>query len=82
MDTFKYDIESIILEMADIVRENRILREENKRLRKVEKEYSDFICERAKQSEQASRNMVSATLVGVMTGKDDAELTKELLDYM
>ena len=82
MDTFRYDVENIILEMADIVRENRILREENEKLRKVEKEYSDFIYERARQSEQASHNMVRAALVGIMAGKDDTELTKELLDYM
>ena len=82
MDTFRYDIENMILEMADIVRENRILREENKRLRKVEKEYNDSIYKRAEQSEQASRNMVRAALVGVIAEKDNEELTKELLDYM
>lgn len=82
MDTFRYDIENMILEMADIVRENRILREENKRLRKVEKEYNDSIYKRAEQSEQASRNMVRAALVGVIAEKDNVELTKELLDYM
>ena len=35
----RYDIEELVLGLADIVRENRYLRQENTRLREVEKEY-------------------------------------------
>lgn len=51
----RYEVEDIILTMADIVRENRYLRKENDRLSKIEKEYKNSIFERAKESEQASK---------------------------
>lgn len=76
------DIEEIILGLADIVQENRYLRAENKRLRGVEKEYHQSIIDRCKQSEQASLNMLKAACVGVMQGKEDVELAKELVDYL
>lgn len=47
----RYEVEDIILTMADIVRENRYLRKENDRLGKIEKEYQNSIFERAKESE-------------------------------
>ena len=70
-DMERYDVEDIILTMADIVRENRYLREENDRLSKIEKEYQNSIFERAKESEQASRNMLNAALVGITQGKSE-----------
>lgn len=76
----RYEVEDIVLTMADIVRENRYLRKENERLSKVEKEYYDSCFERAKESEQASRNMLNAALVGITQGK--ANLASELLDYL
>lgn len=79
-DMERYEVEDIILTMADIVRENRYLRKENDRLSKIEKEYQNSIFERAKESEQASRNMLNAALVGITQGK--ANLASELLDYL
>ena len=79
-DIERYEVEDIILTMADIVRENRYLRKENDRLSKIEKEYKNSIFERAKESEQASRNMLNAALVGITQGK--ANLASELLDYL
>ena len=76
----RYEVEDIILTMADIVRENRYLRKENDRLSKIEKEYKNSIFERAKESEQASRNMLNAALVGITQEK--ANLASELLDYL
>ena len=55
----RYEVENIILTMADIVRENRYLRKENERLEKVEEEHRNFIFEIARASEQASRNMLN-----------------------
>ena len=76
----RYEVEGIILTMADIVRENRYLRKENDRLSKVEEEYRNLIFERAKESEQASKNMLNVALVGIAQGK--ANLVSELLDYL
>lgn len=78
----RYDIEELVLGLADIVQENRYLRVENERLRGVEKEYHQSIIDRCKQSEQASLNMLKATCVGVIQGKEDAELARELVDYL
>lgn len=78
----RYEVENIILTMADIVRENRYLRKENERLEKVEEEHRNFIFEIARASEQASRNMLNAVLVGIVQGKEDKELARELVDYL
>ena len=78
----RYEVENIILTMADIVRENRYLRKENERLKKVEEEHRNFIFETARASEQASRNMLNAALVGIAQGKGDKEAARELLDYL
>ena len=78
----RYEVENIILTMADIVRENRYLRKENERLEKVEEEHRNFIFEIARASEQASRNMLNAALVGIVQGKKDKELARELVDYL
>lgn len=78
----QWEIEEIILGMADIVKENRLLREENERLSKVEEEYRQSIYERERQSEQASRNMLNAALVGITMEKNEKELIKELVDYL
>ena len=74
--------EEIILEMASIVMENRKLRKEVARLRKVEEEYHQYIADRCKASEEASFNMLKTALAGISIGKDDMELARELVDYM
>lgn len=79
---YNYDVEEIILSMADIVRENRILRAENKRLQGVEDKYYQSINDRCRASEEASQNMLAAALVGFATGKDDMTLAGELVDYV
>lgn len=78
----RWEIEEIVLGMADIVKENRELRWENARLQKVEEKYREEIYMRARQSEQASRNMLKSALVGIAMGKNDKELAKELVDYL
>jgi len=74
--------EEIILTMANIVMENRKLREEVTRLRKVEEEYHQDIIDRCRASEQASLNMLNAALVGIAIGKDDKELARELVEFV
>ena len=78
----RYEVENIILIMADIVRENRYLRKENDRLRKIEEEYRNFVFETARASEQSSRNMLKAALVGITQGKSNKELASELVEYI
>lgn len=78
----RWEIEEIILSMADIVLENRELRKENERLKKVEEKYHKEIFDRARASEEASRNMLKAAMVGVVMGKNDKELANELIDFL
>ena len=78
----RYDIEELVLGFADIVRENRYLRQENTRLREVEKEYHQFIIDRCRESEQASLNMFKVACVGIAQGKDDMELARDLVEHL
>lgn len=82
MNDVRYQLEDMILELADIVKENRYLRTENKRLKEIEKEYNQSIFNRAHESEEASRNMLKAALVGTINGKEDKELVKDLIEYL
>lgn len=77
-----WQIEEIILGMADIIYENRQLRKENERLRKIEKEYHQSIIDRCRESEQASLNMLKAAMVGIVQGKNDKELANDLIKYL
>lgn len=59
-------VEEMILAMADIVMENRYLREEVARLQKVEKEYYHDINERARKSEETMRDIIRIPLVNIL----------------
>ncbi len=61
----RYEAEEIILTMADIVMENRQLRQEVKRLREVEKEFHDYIMEECRESEQAVRDIICVPLENI-----------------
>ncbi len=61
----RYDVEEMILTMADIVMENRQLRKEVNRLREVEKEFHDYIMEECRESEQAFRDMIRIPLENI-----------------
>lgn len=67
----RYKVEELILTMADIVVENRQLRQEVKRLREVEKEYHNHIMEEYRAGEEAVRNIIRMPLenICVMMGK-------------
>lgn len=79
---YNYDVEEIILSMADMVRENRILRAENERLQGIEDKYYQSINDRCRASEESSLNMLKAALVGVATGKSDIELARSVVEAM
>lgn len=61
----RYDVEEMILTMADIVVENRQLRQEVKRLSKVEKEFHDYIMEQCRASEEAVKEIILMPLENI-----------------
>ncbi len=61
----RYDVEEMILTMADIVMENRQLRKEVNRLREVEKEFHDYIMEECRESKQAFRDIIRIPLENI-----------------
>lgn len=58
----RYETEELILAMADIVVENRQLRQEVKRLREVEKEYYGYVAEQCRESEKEVRDIIRIPL--------------------
>lgn len=67
----RYEAEELILAMADIVVENRQLRQKIKRLKEVEKEYHDYIMEEYRAGEEAVKSVIRMPLenICVMMGK-------------
>lgn len=61
----RYETEELILTMADIVVENRQLRQEVKRLSEVEKEYHDYVMEQCRESEKAVRDIIRIPLENI-----------------
>lgn len=61
----RYEVEELILSMADIVVENIQLRQELKRLREVEKEYHDYIVKEYRAGEQEFRNIIHMQLENI-----------------
>lgn len=61
----RYETEELILTMADIVVENRQLRQEVRRLSKIEKEFYDYINEQCRESEQAVRDIIRIPLENI-----------------
>lgn len=63
---YNCNVEEVILTMADIVRENKMLRAENKRLLKVESEYHQSIQDRCRASEEALNAAINGITIGKM----------------
>jgi len=61
----RFEAEDLILTMADIVMENRQLRQEVKRLKEVEKEFHDYIMEECRESENAVRDIICIPLENI-----------------
>ena len=59
-------VEEMILAMADIVTENRYLREEVARLQKVEKECYHYINKTAREGEKACREIIRTPLNNIL----------------
>ena len=60
------DIEEIILSMAVIVMENRMLRKRNKELEECVKEYHKMIYDAARYSEEANKEFLKMILEGAL----------------
>lgn len=72
----RYDVEELILDMADIVHENRFMRQEITRLKKVEEEYHQSVLDRFRASEEAGYNLLKTALVSskiAINNMDEAE---------
>ena len=61
----RHEVEELILTMADIVVENRQLKQEVKRLREVKKEFHDYIMEEYRTGEEAVRNIIRILLESI-----------------
>ncbi len=61
----RYEAEELILSMADIVVENRQLRQEVKRLSEVEKEYHDYVIRQCRESEKAEGDIIRIPLENI-----------------
>lgn len=61
----RYEVEDLILTMADIVIENRQLRQEVKRLGVIEKEYYNYINEQCREGEKSVRDIIRIPLENI-----------------
>lgn len=61
----RYEAENLVLTMADIVMENRQLRQEVKQLKEVEKEFHDYINKQYREGEQAFRDIIRIPLENI-----------------
>lgn len=78
-----YEVEEMILTMADIVMENRALREEVKELREIRDEYYECLSRRAIASEEVTRKMIGVALKGALDrAKSSNDRLLEMIDCM
>lgn len=61
--SYKY-IENIILGMADIVMENRVLRQELEEAREYEEKYNKLLRDTLKESEETNKQLLRSCLMG------------------
>jgi len=64
-----YEIEDIILGMADIVKENRRLRYELEEAKEYEKKYHDLLDHAVDHANKSTAMMFEAIMAGVFTGE-------------
>ncbi len=61
----RYEAEELILSMANIIVQNRQLRQEVKKLSEVQKEYNDYIMEQCREREKALRDIIRIPLENI-----------------
>ena len=63
----QYEAEDLILALADSIIELHKLRREVEELRKIKKEYYEYISEQARASEARSNSIIEGILLGVIS---------------
>ena len=63
----RFDIEEIILGMADIVYENRKLHRELEEAKEYKKKYNDLLESNLQNAKESSANLLSAILMGAFS---------------
>ena len=77
---FRKDAEDMILCMADVVKENRILREEVERLDAMVKEFTRQNTEAYEQSQQTFEATVNIALQGIINREPASATVQKMLD--
>lgn len=77
---FRKDVEDMILCMADIVKENRYLREEANRLNAKLEEFYKRDAQQYEQSEQTFNATVNIALQGIINREPASETVRKMLD--
>lgn len=77
---FRKDTEDMILCMADIVKENRLLRDEVGRLSSKLEEFYKRDAEYCEQSQQTFEATVNIALQGIMNREPASETVRKMLD--
>ena len=77
---FRKDTEDMILCMADIVKENRLLRDEVERLSNKLEEFYKRDSERYEQSQQTFEATVNIALQGIINREPASETVRKMLD--
>ena len=71
MNIFDRDsIEDIILGMADIVMENRILRKELEEMKEYKKMYTDLLNDNLREAEESNKMLLKCCLLGAFKGPE------------
>lgn len=77
---FRKDTEDMILCMADIVKENRLLRDEIERLSSKLEEFYKRDAEYCEQSQQTFEATVNIALQGIINREPASETVRKMLD--
>ena len=77
----RYDIEDIILGMAEIVRENHALRAELEKMREYKQKYYDLVNENLRSAEESNRMLLKACLMGAFNVGGNANGTYQSISY-
>lgn len=70
----RYDIEEIILAMADIVHENRVLRSELRKAKEYEKKYDELLNRCVDDNQKYSSAILEAVIMSCRQNNDKKEI--------
>ena len=70
-------VEEIILEMAEIVIENRVLKNELEKAREYDKKYHDLLNEEVRNSQKSNAMLLKCVLAGCFNTAEDRKILDE-----